>query len=111
MPIKPDPECRFPEILAVLYIRQQRGMQQLMHKDSEYFGKVRKIGPDDDLMVTIIGRAGLPALSGHLSLFAERCERDGVSESCPEELDRAWRNKASVHWWRSVNSFHDWCDH
>jgi hypothetical protein len=79
-PFKPDPERRFPEFLAVLYIRRQRGMHQLMREDSEHLGRVGEIGPDDDFMVAVVGRAGMPALSGHLSFFAVRCERDGVSD-------------------------------
>jgi hypothetical protein len=78
-PFKPDPEGRVPELLAVLYIRRQRGMHQLMREDSEHIGRVDEIGPDDDFMVAVVRRAGMPALSGHLSFFAVRCERDGKS--------------------------------
>lgn len=80
LPFKPDPERRFPELLAVLYIRRQRGMHQLMHEDSKHLGRVSEISPDDDFMMAVIGGAGMPALSGHLSFFAVRRERDGESD-------------------------------
>jgi hypothetical protein len=108
-PFKPDPEGRFPELLAVLYIRRQRGMHQLMHEDSEYLGRVGEIGPDDDFMVAVIGRAGMPALSCHLSFLAVRCECDGKSDFLWKSKEQAWRNKASVHSWRLVDSFLGYC--
>ena len=79
-PFKPDPEGRVPELLAVLHIRRQRGMHQLMREDSKHFRGIGEIGPDNNFMVAVIGRAGMPALSGHLSFFAMRCERDGKSD-------------------------------
>jgi hypothetical protein len=60
-------------------------MHELMHEDSKHFSRIGEIRADDDFVVAVIGRAGMPALSGNLPFFALRCERNGAPDRLRQE--------------------------
>ncbi len=80
LPFKTDFKGGFPELFAVFRVRRQRGMHQFMDEDAKHLGRLGEIGPDNDFMVAVVGRAGMRALSGDFSLPAVRCERNGESD-------------------------------
>ncbi|MFA5947823.1 MAG: hypothetical protein WC806_02525 [Candidatus Gracilibacteria bacterium] len=86
---KAEAQRRIPKGLAVLRVRRQRRMDQLMDQDAEHIEGIGKVGPDDQLAMAVVGGLGRPDLAGDLAFLPRRGEGD-------READRFGNDKAKL---------------